>query len=61
METAREKVINYIKNLPGDISIEEIIERLKFIDSVNKGLEDLDQNITINHEESKRVLKKWLE
>lgn len=33
METAREKAIKLIKSLPSDISLEEIVEQLRFIDS----------------------------
>ncbi len=36
METAREKAINLIKGLPSDISLEEIIEQLKLINSATK-------------------------
>ncbi|WP_104373532.1 hypothetical protein [Desulfocucumis palustris] len=61
MENAREKAISIIKDLPKDISLDEIIERLKFIDCVNKGIEDLENNNVVSHEESKKVLRKWLE
>jgi translation initiation factor 2B subunit (eIF-2B alpha/beta/delta family) len=61
MENAREKAISIIMNLPTDISLDEIINRLKFINCVNKGIEDLENNKIISHEESKKVLRKWLE
>jgi translation initiation factor 2B subunit (eIF-2B alpha/beta/delta family) len=60
METVREKAINLIKDLPSDISLEEIIEQLKFIDSVNKGLGDLHSNNVVSNDEIKKVLKRWL-
>ena len=60
METAREKAISIIMDLPSDISLDEIIDRLEFIDCVNKGMEDLENNNVVSHEESKKVLKKWL-
>lgn len=41
METARERAINLIKSLPGEISLEEIIEQLKFIDIENKGIKSI--------------------
>ena len=61
METAREKAISVIMDLSSDISLDEIIDRLEFIDCVNKGIEDLENNNVVSHEESKKVLKKWLE
>ena len=61
MESAREKAIDLIKKLPIDISLDEIINRLKFIDSVNKGIEDLENNNTVSHEFSIKELAKWLE
>jgi len=60
METAREKAISIIMDLPSDISLDEIIDRLEFIDCVNKGIDDLENNNVVSHEESKKVLKKWL-
>ena len=60
METAREKAISVIMDLSSDISLDEIIDRLEFIDCVNKGIEDLENNNVVSHEDSKKVLKKWL-
>lgn len=61
METAREKAISLIRDLPSDISLDEIIDRLRFIDYVNKAIEDLENNNVVSHEECKRDLRKWLE
>ncbi|KJS15778.1 MAG: hypothetical protein VR69_11870 [Peptococcaceae bacterium BRH_c4b] len=61
METARERAISVIMDLPSEISLGEIIDRLKFIDGVNKGIEDIDNNNVVSHEESKKDLRKWLE
>ncbi|KLU60310.1 hypothetical protein CEB3_c31610 [Peptococcaceae bacterium CEB3] len=61
MESAREKAISLIKNLPSETSLGEIIDRLRFIDCVNKGIEDLENHDIISHEECKKGLRKWLE
>lgn len=61
MQTAREKAINVIKKMPKDTSLEAIIEQLRFMDKINKGIEDLEKGNVINHEESKLVLAEWLE
>lgn len=61
METVREKAISFIKKMPENVSLVEIIERLRFIDMVNKGIEDLERGNIVSHEESKRVLERWLE
>ncbi len=56
----KSKVIETLDSLPEDFNTEELIERLIFIDKVEKGLEDLEEGRTIPFEEVKeRVKNKW--
>jgi hypothetical protein len=60
MASAREKVISVIKELPEDSSLGVIIDKLRFIEMVEKGIEDLDSGKVRPEEEAKKVLAKWL-
>jgi len=56
VETAREKAINLIKSLPGDISLEEIIKQLKSIDSTNKEVESVSAEAANDPELEKMIV-----
>jgi translation initiation factor RLI1 len=60
MASAREKAISIIKELPEDSNLETIIDKLRFVEMVEKGIEDLEGGKVIPEEEAKRVLTKWL-
>jgi len=56
----KSKVIETLDSLPEDFNTEELIERLIFIDKVEKGLQDLEEGRTISFEEAKeRIKNKW--
>jgi len=56
----KSKVIETLDSLPEDFNTEELIERLIFIDKVEKGLQDLEEGRTISFEEAKdRINNKW--
>ena len=60
MASAREKAISIIKQLPKDSNMVTIIDQLRFIEMVEKGIEDLDGGKIAPEEEAKKVLAKWL-
>jgi len=55
----REQVIETIKNLPNEFELETVIERLIFIDKVEKGLKQAEEGKYISHEEIKNRISKW--
>jgi predicted transcriptional regulator len=55
----KEKVLETVNNLPAEFELEELIERLIFIEKVEKGLDQLDKGETRTHEEVKQAVKKW--
>ena len=55
----RDKAIETIKELPAEFDLDELIERLIFIEKVDKGLMQLDDGKTVSHEKVKEVSKKW--
>jgi predicted transcriptional regulator len=58
--TEEEIVLEMIRTLPDDCSLEEIAERIEFMAAVQKGLDQLDRGEGIPHEEVKRQLASWL-
>ena|GEM_PF-1195838 len=58
--TEKEIVLETIRALPDDCSLEEIAERIEFMAAVQKGLDQLDRGESIPHDEVKRQLASWL-
>lgn len=55
----RDKAIETIKELPNEFDLDDLIERLVFVEKVEKGLKQLDEGKTITHDEVKKITKKW--
>ena len=53
----RNKVLEAVKELPQEFELDELIERLVFIEKVEKGLKQLDEGGTQTHEEVKKVIQ----
>ena len=60
MTAIKEKVISLIKELPEDITIEEIIYHLYVKQKLLKAKEDIAQGRTYPHEQVKKMAEKWL-
>ncbi len=60
MEALKENVITMIKNMPQDVSIEDIMAELYFRCEVDEGLKQLDEGKGITHDEVENRMKKWL-
>ena len=58
--TEKEIVLETIRALPDDCSLEEIAERVEFMVAVRKGLDQVDRGEGIPHDEIKRQLASWL-
>ena len=54
------QILSVLENLPEELTLEELIYRLEFIEKVEKGLEDSDNGRTYSSEEAKVRLGKWL-
>ncbi len=55
----KEKVLETIREFPDEFALEDLIEKLIFIEKVERGLRDLDEGKTRSHEEIKKVAKSW--
>ena len=52
----RERMIEAIRELPADASVDDAIERLVFLAKIEEGLAQLDRGERISHEEVKQRL-----
>jgi predicted transcriptional regulator len=54
--TARDRILEALKDLPRDATYEDAIERLVFLAKVDEGLAQLDAGQGVSHDEAKRRL-----
>lgn len=55
----REKAIETIKEFPQEFELEELFERLLFVDKVEKGLEQIKNGDTVSHSEVRAMIQQW--
>lgn len=60
MLLTKEKVIELIKSLPDDITVDDIMEELYFKSQVDEGLAQLDRGEGIPHEDVEKQMSRWL-
>jgi predicted transcriptional regulator len=54
---AKERVLEAVRDLPEDATVEEAMERLYFLAKVDEGLRQADAGETVSHEEAReRIL-----
>jgi hypothetical protein len=55
----RDKVLETIKEFPQEFELEELIERLVFVEKIEKGLQQIKEGKTVAHDQVKDMTKKW--
>jgi predicted transcriptional regulator len=60
MPTIKEQVIEMIRGLPEESSVDDIMAELYFRIKVDAGLRELDEGRGIPHEQVKERLSRWL-
>lgn len=55
----KDKVLEAINELPQEFDLDDLIEKLIFIEKVEKGITQLENNETTSHEEVKMKVKSW--
>ena len=59
--TAKEEILELMKQIPDDLTVDEALEQLQLLYDVQKGLEEARRGETISHEEAKRTIQEWLQ
>lgn len=57
--TLKQKVIDSIKKLPQDASLDDIMERIYFIHKVEVGLKQSEQENVISHGDVMKQIDQW--
>jgi hypothetical protein len=55
----RDKLLDTIKDIPGEFELEDLIEKLVFVEKVEKGLAQAKEGKTVPHEKLKEIVQKW--
>ena len=55
----KEKVMTAINDMPQAFDLDLLMEKLVFIEKVEKGLEQLNSGNTLTHEQVKQRVKEW--
>jgi hypothetical protein len=56
----KEQIKNSFDSLPDNVTVEQVIEHLIFLDKVQKGMDDSDNGRINTVGEAKQKLNKWL-
>ncbi|CAA9323001.1 MAG: hypothetical protein AVDCRST_MAG56-7015 [uncultured Cytophagales bacterium] len=56
---AKEKVIDSLKDMPDRFSIDQLIDKLLFIEKVESGLSQSETGEVFSQEQARGMLKKW--
>ena len=55
----REKVIATVNDLPQEFEMEELLEKLIFVEKIENGLKQLDSGQVAPNDAIKEIIKKW--
>lgn len=58
MPNVKQDALRAIEQLPSDASVEEVMERLYFMDKVERGLRQIAAGQVVSHEGAKRRLER---
>ena len=56
----KEQMLKAIQDLPDDASVDEAVDRLYFLEKIERGIAEADAGRTVSHEEALRRLSRWL-
>ena len=56
----KDNVIKTISTFPDNFTLDELVDKLIFMDKVERGLDQSVNNNVYSHDEAKKRLEKWL-
>ncbi len=57
--TVRERVLRAIEEMPSDVTLEEVMERVYMLHMIERGRQQIAAGEGIPHEKAKRGMKRW--
>lgn len=59
--TEKKRILEIVREMPDDLTKEDVVEKLRFLQTVERGLKAVEEGQLLSHEEAKKRLGKWLE
>ena len=60
MSALKESIMKMVKDLPDNVSLDEVMAELYFKSQVDAGVKELDEGKGISHEDVEKRMAKWL-
>ena len=60
-EKIKDQIISFIKKLPDDVTLEDIMHHLYVREKIFRGLKDADDGKKVSNEEAKKIIVKWFD
>ena len=58
--TTKQKVIEAVRDLPDNASIEDAMQRLLFLAKIDRGIQQAETGQTLSHGQVREQMAKWL-
>ncbi len=55
----KETIIETIKKMPDDALVDDIIDRILFVKSIEDAIHDMDEGNVVEHEEIETMIQQW--
>lgn len=60
-ENIKDQIISFIKTLPDDITLEDIMYHLYVREKIFSGIKEADEGKKVSNEKAKEIIEKWFE
>jgi hypothetical protein len=54
------ELINSLESLPENLTVDQVIDHIVFVEKVQKGIEDSEKGLINTKQEAQKILDKWL-
>ena len=58
-ENIKDQIISFIKTLPDDVSLEDIMYHLYVREKIFRGIKEADEGNKVSNEKAKEFIEKW--
>ena len=55
----KESAVTILKEMPSEFEVDELIERLLFIDKVEEARKEIEAGKSVSHDEVKKIIEQW--
>ena len=56
----KEKVLETVRNLPDEFTLDELLERLFILEIIEKGMQQVREGQVVSSEDARKRFEKWL-